>query len=153
MMACYDVGAWRLYRQGRVEPERRRLMEKHLRRCTKCLETYTSVIEAHEAELGELLLRPGFNDRVVRLVRAGRRRQLKTRRRRLLVNYVTAASLTLALMAGGVFDKVLQATPSLVEGTESFLQSLHETAIFDWPNRLLLDTTDRLDRLRNIKED
>lgn len=152
-MACYDAGAWRLYRQGRVEPKRRQLMEKHLRRCARCLETYAGAIEAHEAELGELLLRPDFNDRVVHLVRAGRRRQLKTRRRRLLVNYVTAASLTLALMAGGVFDQVLHAAPSLVEGTGSFIQSLHETAIFTWPSRLLLDTTDRLDRLWKIKED
>jgi anti-sigma factor RsiW len=151
-MAHYNHAEWRLYRQGRLDGKRRAAMEKHLLRCDSCLEAYLDAMEKHEPLLAELLLPAGFTERVIRLVRAGTKEQLKTRRSRLLVNYVAAASLTLALMIGGVFDAVAMKVPPLLEETRAVWQTIHDTATLHWPDQVLA-ATDRFGSLWNIKED
>lgn len=152
-MAHYNSAEWRLYRQDRLDRRQRRLMENHLLQCETCLEAYTNAIEKQELELAELLLPPGFNTCMIRLVRERQKQQLKARRSRLLVNYAAAAVITVALTASGAFHAVVREVPTLLQETEIVSQVIQQTTSFNWSDQLVEAATIQLNKLWETKED
>lgn len=148
-MSHYTREEWRMYRQDLLKPERRRRMEQHLAGCELCLEAYLSATDSREQELAELLLPDDFTSRTALLIEKKMREAQKKERKRILAQYIAAASITLALMAGGVFDFAAREIPLVMQETTSISRSIHEKAAADWPEQLLF----RINRLFSSEED
>lgn len=113
-MTHYDTEAWVSYRRNEIDQNQRRLMEEHLALCNRCLQRYLAAATEQEVRLAELLLPPDFGAELKKKVGAKKPPARKEQRSRTLVNYTIAASITLCLMIGGVFERCAGGLPDIL---------------------------------------
>ncbi|MEW5783759.1 MAG: hypothetical protein AB1767_01535 [Bacillota bacterium] len=152
-MSHYSSADWRLFSRGGLERARRFRMQQHLLKCDSCLQDYLSTIGEREEEMAALLLPPEFENSLGNFITQKRQEANRIRRPRLLFNYAAAALITLALIAGGVFDTVTAAIPVLLKETRSFSRMINETAAVSWSDELVETATQQIDRFFSTEED
>jgi anti-sigma factor RsiW len=152
-MGHFTAEEWGQFKQNTLQQGRRREMEQHLLGCAACLEAYLSTIGEGETEFAELLLPADFTLRALELLEKRKGQAHNSHRWRILSSYIAAASITLALMAGGAFEFAARAIPNIMEETRSATQSIHHKTTVNWTDQLLENTTARINRLLSSEED
>ncbi|RCX23317.1 hypothetical protein DFP94_101914 [Fontibacillus phaseoli] len=99
---------WRKYILGELNPERSDKLDQLLQDDDTMFQVYIKEFMATQDELPALLDEERFADSVLSALPAHARNRIDKRRRRRwqnpLLHYVIAASITLLLLGGGVFD-------------------------------------------------
>ncbi|WP_410768412.1 hypothetical protein [Fontibacillus sp. BL9] len=99
---------WRKYIRGDLNPERSERLDQLLQDDDAMFQVYIKELMATQDELPKLLDEERFADSVLSTLPAHARNRVdKSRRKRWhnpLLHYVIAASITLLLLGGGVFD-------------------------------------------------
>lgn len=113
MVTHFSAAAWREYVHGELSDARRDEMERHLYGCEQCLEQFIRSVEEWEAELPGLPAPHQLTQRVMQRIAPSRSRFWD----HVLIRYTVAASLTLLLLASGVFQDLLDGSAQLAQWT------------------------------------
>ncbi len=146
-MTHYQKEDWHLYRDNELHSTRRSQMEAHLLKCDLCLETYLSAVGEQEEREAGLLLPDDFTSKVVQNVMVRSKKKRRRERSRLMIHYVAAASITLMLMAGGMFDMIAREVPAVLRESSSFSQALDSVTSQGWSDQLVKATSTGLNNL------
>jgi hypothetical protein len=114
-MKHYNIEHWQKLLANDLEDDICREMQQHLLDCEECLGIYLSLIPDNSGETGECINitnvpSPNFTERVMERVNLESRIQHQKDMRRNRVNaiicYISAASITLFLVSGGIFNHI-----------------------------------------------
>jgi anti-sigma factor RsiW len=153
MMVHYKSGEWRSYRQDQVSTKQRRQMERHLAKCEQCLRTYLAAIDDTETTAAERLLPTDFCARVLERTGLLKRKTQQTQQRRILLQYAAAASITLALTAGGLFETAARDIPLMMNEVKTFSRVINRTAEFKWSDELVKSASAGINKILFEKEE
>lgn len=153
MTIHYKSGEWRSYRQDLISIKQRRQMERHLSKCESCLKTYLAAIDETETAEAERLLPADFNNRILEKTETIKHQSLKTQRRRILLQYAAAASITLALTAGGFFDATARDLPAVINEIKTVSEVINRTAEFKWSDDLVNTASAGINKILFEKEE
>lgn len=165
-MKHFDVQEWLLFHQGEAGEEQECLMEEHLVICEDCMQIFLDGIDEIEINRARAIIPPDFTIRTIELVQEQRERpkdlkqpgqgnQHRDRwRRRLFSYYVAAASVTLMLMSGGVFQSAIHQVSNISIPYSVEMADKKNNFIFNWPTQLREKTTGWIGsiELKNYKE-
>ncbi|HOL17513.1 MAG TPA: hypothetical protein PLY40_04420 [Bacillota bacterium] len=149
----YHSGEWRDYRLNKVSAAKRRRMEHHLARCDTCLQVYTAAVGTEEAAAAEKLLPADFTARVVQLAHRAEETQPSRLRRRLLLQYAAAASITLALTVGGFFEAAAREIPQMMRSLDRISREINRVAELKWSDKLAESASEQINYLLFRKGD
>ncbi|MGE5329558.1 MAG: hypothetical protein ACM3KR_08630 [Deltaproteobacteria bacterium] len=111
-MNHFDSNEWKKYINEQLEEEMKKQMEEHLATCDLCLELYVMLCEEQCNDSGLIRVQADFSDKVLGEIKSIKRKD--TGRKKEIVNYVIAASLTLFITASGTFQTLYQKTKQAV---------------------------------------
>ena len=165
-MKHFDVQEWLLFNHGEADEEKGRLMEEHLVVCKDCMRIFLDGIDELEINRARAVIPPDFTTRTIELVQAQKEipkyfkrpgqfyRHRNRWRRRLFSYYVAAASVTLMLMGGGVFQSAIHQVPDISLPYSLEVPDKQHNFIFTWPTQLREKTTGWIGsiELKNYKE-
>lgn len=153
MTRHYRSGEWRDYRLNKVSASKRRRMERHLVRCTACLQVYTAAAGSEEAAAAERLLPADFTTRAVKLAQQAAQTQPARLRRRLLLQYAAAASITLALTASGFFEAAAREIPQMMKNLDRISREINRITELKWSDKLAESASEQIDHFLFKKGD
>lgn len=149
MKKHYNRSEWLLYKDGLVAGEMAVEMTGHLLGCEECQKLCLSLVDSDDIKKAESLLSPDFTNRVMSSVRkektrlserrpgqkpSGHRRDRQSGR---FVYYVAAASITLFLMTGGIFQAFVDAVPKAEALLDAGKVAPARQLRLDWPENLV----------------
>jgi hypothetical protein len=154
-MTHYSSKEWQLYRHGKYCDKQRLQMQKHLAKCDSCLEKYISFIGQEEEDAADHLIPPTFETDLAQKIEQNSAIFKKNSRRRYLINYSTAAALTLLLLGGGTFEATARELPRFFE--ERLVTEINHFNPVDFSNggvkNIVYNFLDKIDELLIIEED
>lgn len=114
MHRSYDL--WIAYIENRLPEAEREEAERHLYVCDDCLALYLRVVDQQSVAWEEERAKAVTAEVMDTIQSQGQssvsKRQMQRERRRRLIHYTVAASLTLLLMSSGVFQQLMSYTES-----------------------------------------
>lgn len=137
------------YKEGVVTADLKQEITAHLAVCEQCQEEFLALVSTAEVSRAAELLSSDFTDKVITRVTPSRgdvkaksRKYMSGKRQSLLLYYVGAAVLTLIFVSNGLFQKIIDVTPSMMllsaqeghERMEMFEAGGRETR-FDLPQK------------------
>lgn len=153
-MKHFDRQEGLLFYQGEAGEEKERLIEEHLVVCEDCMQIFLDGIDEIEINRAKPIIPPDFTTRTIEFVQEQRERlkylkqpspqsyQHRDRwRRRLFSYYVVAATVTLMLMSGGVFQSAIHQVPNISRPYSLEVPDKQHNFIFTWPTQLREKTT------------
>lgn len=109
-MIHFSKENWISFKKDRLSEEERLDMEDHLYTCDSCMDIYLQLIDTEELNFAEMMISSDFTEGVMEKVDKMTPRPKPLRKKKMIENifiyYVAAASVVLALTAGGVFSKI-----------------------------------------------
>jgi len=146
-MEHYNQQHWSAYLLNIVDEEERIIMENHLYNCDQCMDLYINQLEAENEELAEPSTT--FTKTVMKGIFKEEQRKNKAQRITLFKYYTIAASITLILVATGVFNSIGNMTPEIMSGLSESTRKI-ETAMFGGWSQELFDKSRDLTKLFHI---
>lgn len=119
-MKHYDQFEWKLYKSDLLDDYIKEEMRIHLLNCDKCLDSFISLIDEEEVRKVENRIPEDFTvnlmDKIDRLekqeieIRKNNiiefKEKQKEKKKRIFIQYVAVASITIVMTASGLFDRV-----------------------------------------------
>lgn len=148
---------WLAFKDDECTPEKFSLMEEHLERCEKCLETFLSTIDQEEIARAEDYIPADFTASVLSILSneghspQGRNKTSTgvTKRQRLFVYYAAAAVLTLALTGGGVFQALVDSSSTVASISRGSTNKIEQKLDLKLSQEIACKTNQLLVQLEN----
>ncbi|MBO8172498.1 MAG: hypothetical protein H0Z33_11455 [Bacillaceae bacterium] len=154
MTRCFQEPDWKDYVAGQTDPRISRIMEEHLLECDACLSRYTTLCEQNPASEPPV----SFAEQVMESVReidkpvpqATRSSVFASTRKKLILHYTIAASITILLTSTGLFHDMVKT----VQATENTLtinlddQKSNLSRTYGWTNQLMDQTLSVFDFIK-----
>lgn len=157
-MRHYTRQEWMDYCKGLLNDETKGEMERHLTDCGSCLELYISAIEETTEEDAAKFMSPTFADIVIDRISEespGVKRKSPTKYpRKIFINYVVAAGLTLILTLSGFFQFLSEGIPKASDVLVDESVTFGDTVTKEWTEGLMNKTQSILNQINlfNMKE-
>jgi len=159
-MKHYLESEWLTYKHHSTDKSESELMENHLLECDQCLNLFLNLTDERDIARVETLIPPDFSRSAMAFIlhkQTPPPRNIRSRDKikRLLSYYVIASMVTLVLVSGGFFEKVVS-NASLISANATMKAEKPNSIIFTWPTRLI-ETSSAWTQLipkesKNIKE-
>lgn len=138
----YNQEQWQAFYDKELDTEQLDLMESHLEACESCLELFLNCISLMEPDAVAGQINADFAQRTRDFIKQSsglerKRPSARGKRRRMLINYVAAAVVTIVLMGGGVFQSAVDQTAQIPrESDKRAAHNEEKSLLFTWPSRL-----------------
>lgn len=160
-MKHYDQIEWILYKKKVLPEEKIIKMEEHLYTCDECLETFLSLIDTEEIQAVEDTMAEDFTDRVmakienIDLIPRTKGKKARKNYREIFVYYTAVAAVTIVLTMGGIFTKLVDAGPHVVQSSSMEENVQIPNMVADLSGRIVSKTSSLINKFEesNIKED
>ncbi|WP_026476586.1 anti-sigma factor [Alkaliphilus transvaalensis] len=152
-MHHYHQDKWQKYIDNELEQWEVQLLEEHLYQCDECMNVYLSLLEGANP-LEEIEPSLDFTSKVFEELNLELPSTTKNEpydRKVLFKYYVVAASITMVLMYGGIFDLFLTEVPRATSEMISSSKRVEEIVPAGWSQRMLDSTFEKLE-LRSLKQ-
>lgn len=111
-MKHFNEKEWQLFKRDEYPAEESQLMEEHLQKCPKCMDTFLNSIDEEEVLKAQKTIPTDFTHTVIKMINSERKTPMPPQKssrwvkksQNLLAYYTAAAVLTIALMGGGAFQ-------------------------------------------------
>jgi len=142
----YKQQEWQTFYDNNLPNDQLNLMESHLESCDACREIFISCIDPLYVRTIEKEISADFAHLTMEFIKTSQLAECKhpsarQKRRRMLINYIAAAAVTITLMSGGVFQSAVDQTAQIPRESDRKAAHIEEKSLlFTWPNRLEAST-------------
>ena len=162
----FSIDEWQAFKRKTIELEIFNEMEVHLQFCENCQEFYLNLIEQSDLELAKAEIPHDFTDSLLKkldmqpsapVIINFPTKKPGLNRKNIFAYYVTAAVLTLALMSGGVFDRMVDQSMRISQVCMQQSQNIETKVSKDWSSQLFKDGSQwmhnrSIEKERNVKD-
>ncbi len=111
-MSHYSIEKWKSYKNDILKADEKIKMEDHLYNCDECMDVFIGLIDDQEIKLAEENIPSNFTRDIMKKIDTFVPIAKHDKKKKLIENmfmyYVAAASVILALTAGGIFTRITQ---------------------------------------------
>jgi hypothetical protein len=149
-MRHYSKAEWLWFINNESHASLHQDMQEHMLTCDDCMVIYSDLIDGIDIE--ESVISKDFTDRVIEMVHKDKiestQAKLKQKRINAMVNYISAASITLFLMGAGAFQDIYRNFSS--EG-KHISEASQKQSLFvsGWTNTLTTVTSNLINGIKN----
>lgn len=151
----YDKSAWQMFYLKQLPLDQLDQMENHLASCDQCQESFLNCID--ELEPAVYIASADFARHTMDFINTSQQNERKhpsarQKRRRMLINYVAAAAVTITLMSGGVFQSAVDQTAQIPRHPNSeAVQKNEQNLLFTWPEKIEVSTSQLINNMSFTK--
>jgi len=144
MLRHFDLNEWKKYINEQFDEEMKRQMEEHLVTCDLCLEIYVALCEEQNNDSVIVQNQTDFSDRILQKIRFAKKKE--TKRKKEIINYFIAASLTLLITVSAPFEMLYQKTKQVVSDNSN-IGFMEKMFINGWSENLTNGTKNIISKI------